>query len=102
MNVSLTQELEDFITQEVATGHYKSASEVIREALRNHIRRGAEHQLDMRIKSSQAQASRGEVVNADADFFQRKRDMIHKQYLGEAQSWWVTKTCDTNTGGISS
>ena len=39
--------------------------------------------LDMRIKASQDQAGRGEVVNADADFFQRKRDMINKQYLGE-------------------
>ena len=86
MNVSLTQELEDFITQEVATGHYKSASEVIREALRNHIRRSAEHQLETRLNASQAQVARGEVVDADADFFQRKRDMIHKQYLGEAQN----------------
>ena len=85
MNVSLTRELEEFITQEVATGHYKSASEVIREALRNHIRRGSEHQLDMRIKASQEQVNREEVVEADADFFQRKRDMIHEQYLGEAQ-----------------
>lgn len=86
MNVSLTQELEEFITQEVATGHYKSASEVIREALRNHIRRGAEHQLDMRIKASQEQVARNEVVDADADFFQRKRDMIHDQYLGKTQN----------------
>lgn len=86
MNVSLTQELEDFISQEVATGHYKSASEVIREALRNHIRRSAEHQLEVRLNASRAQVARGEIVEADADFFQRKRDMIHNQYLGEAQS----------------
>jgi antitoxin ParD1/3/4 len=34
MNVSLTPELEDFIEQEVQTGMYQSASEVIRAGLR--------------------------------------------------------------------
>ena len=83
MNVSLTPELEEFITQEVATGHYDSASEVIQEALRNHIRQRAEHQLDMHIESSQEQISNGEVVDADEVFFQVKRSLIHKKYLSE-------------------
>lgn len=34
MNVSLTRELEDFIHTKVAGGGYRSASEVVREALR--------------------------------------------------------------------
>jgi antitoxin ParD1/3/4 len=34
MNVSLTPELEKFISAKVATGRYNSASEVVREALR--------------------------------------------------------------------
>jgi antitoxin ParD1/3/4 len=34
MNVSLTPELEKFVSDKVATGHYASASEVIRAALR--------------------------------------------------------------------
>ena len=34
MNVSLTPELEKFVTDKVATGRYTSASEVVREALR--------------------------------------------------------------------
>jgi len=34
MNVSLTQELEEFIEKEVKTGMYQSASEVIRAGLR--------------------------------------------------------------------
>lgn len=33
-NISLTAELEQFVTAQVATGRYKSASEVVREALR--------------------------------------------------------------------
>ena len=34
MNVSLTPELEELVSQKVATGMYHSASEVIREGLR--------------------------------------------------------------------
>ena len=34
MNVSLTPELEQLVTQKVESGRYTSASEVIREALR--------------------------------------------------------------------
>jgi antitoxin ParD1/3/4 len=34
MNVSLTPELEKFVTAKVGSGRYNSASEVVREALR--------------------------------------------------------------------
>ena len=34
MNVSLTPELEKFVTDKVSSGRYTSASEVVREALR--------------------------------------------------------------------
>ena len=34
MNVSLTPELDRFVTKKVRSGRYKSASEVVREALR--------------------------------------------------------------------
>lgn len=34
MNVSLTKELESFVSQKVKSGRYSSASEVIRESLR--------------------------------------------------------------------
>ena len=34
LNVSLTPELTAFIAAKISTGHYRSASEVVREALR--------------------------------------------------------------------
>ena len=34
MNVSLTNELENYVSKKVASGDYQSASEVVREALR--------------------------------------------------------------------
>lgn len=64
-----------------ATGHYSSASEVIQVALREHIYRGEEHQLNLRIKVSKEHASRGKVIDADIDYFQDKRDMIREKYL---------------------
>lgn len=44
----------------------------------------ADEQLDRRIKASQQQVARNEAVDASADFFQRKRDMIHYRYSGKA------------------
>ncbi len=38
MNVSLTPELEKHVQSQLETGHYRSASEVIREALRDQVR----------------------------------------------------------------
>ena len=37
MNVSLTEEIADFVEGEVASGDYVSASEVVREAMRRYI-----------------------------------------------------------------
>lgn len=34
MNVSLTPELEEFVNEQIKSGQYKSASEVVREGLR--------------------------------------------------------------------
>lgn len=39
MNISLTQELEQWIHQKVESGHYQTSSEVVREALRAQIQR---------------------------------------------------------------
>ncbi len=72
MNVSLTPELEQFVSTKVESGRYNSASEVVREALRlleehDHARAAQltefNHELGRRTKS----LDRGERVNpADA------------------------------------
>ncbi len=71
MNVSLTPELEKFVSAKVESGRYNSASEVVREALRllvdhDHAR-GAQitafnHELGHRLAS----LDRGEYVDPDA------------------------------------
>ncbi len=44
MNVSLTQDLEEFVRRKVAAGLYTSASEVVREALRLLVEQDARRQ----------------------------------------------------------
>lgn len=43
MNVSLGDELASYIETQVGTGHYTNNSEVVREALREHMERRAAH-----------------------------------------------------------
>jgi len=70
MNVSLTPELEKFVSDKVASGRYTSASEVVREALRlleEHEQSRAEQlaafnrELQARLDS----LDRGEYVTAE-------------------------------------
>jgi len=71
MNVSLTPELEKFVSAKVESGRYNSASEVVREALRLLEERdtacaaqlvGFNEELDRRL----AALDRGEVVDPAA------------------------------------
>src|SRR5690606_40233558 len=67
MNVSLTPELESFVTAKVGSGLYGSQSEVIREGLRLLMER--DRMMEARLKDLRAeiaegvdQARRGEVI----------------------------------------
>ena len=54
MNISITPELEKFVQQEVKTGLYQSASEVIRAALRR-LKEDKEKQKPRFVVSSKAE-----------------------------------------------
>ncbi len=72
MNVSLTRELEEYISRKVESGLYKSASEVVREALRLQRQRdqaeltasdrGALAELHHDIQTGLDQLDRGEGI----------------------------------------
>ena len=73
MNVSLTPELEELITQKVSSGLYHSASEVIREALRllkeqDELRQYRLEQLRKEIAIGLEQLDRGEGIPGKAVF----------------------------------
>ena len=67
MNVSLTLELEEYIARKIKTGLYKSASEVIREALRmlrerDRTQQGELATLHREIQTGLDQLDRGEGI----------------------------------------
>jgi antitoxin ParD1/3/4 len=70
MNVSLTSELDQFVSSKVASGRYASASEVVREALRllEEQDRGRAVRLEEFNRALQRRlesADRGDFVTAD-------------------------------------
>jgi antitoxin ParD1/3/4 len=70
MNVSLTPELESFVTAKVETGMYGSQSEVVREGLR--LLRERDRVMEARLQDLRSevaegleQARRGELIPGD-------------------------------------
>jgi antitoxin ParD1/3/4 len=73
MNVSLTPELERFITEQVESGLYRSASEVVRDAVRMLERAVVEREVKLEalrraIEVGLGELDRGEGVSADELF----------------------------------
>jgi antitoxin ParD1/3/4 len=69
MNVSLTPELEQLVTEKVESGRYTSASEVIREALRlleehDQLKQGRLAQVREKIDRGLQQLEAGQGVSA--------------------------------------
>jgi antitoxin ParD1/3/4 len=71
MNVSLTPELEEFVTQKVQSGLYQTASEVVREGLRLLLERDEQYRRkldDLRadVAAGIEDIDRGRVAPLDA------------------------------------
>ncbi|NOY94433.1 MAG: type II toxin-antitoxin system ParD family antitoxin [Deltaproteobacteria bacterium] len=78
MNVSLTPELESYVVAKVKSGRYRSANEVLREALRLHeeqdrLRTMRLRQVEARVAEGLAQLDRGEVSRLDIEAIKAKR-----------------------------
>ncbi len=78
MNVSLTRELEEYISRKIHSGLYKSASEVIREALRllrekDQADRGTLAELHREIQTGLDQLDRGEGISGEQVFAEIRR-----------------------------
>ena len=70
MNVSLTPELEKFVSAKVNTGRYNSASEVVREALRlleenDRVRAQQLKEFNQELGNRLAALDSGEKVNPE-------------------------------------
>lgn len=78
MNISLTPELERMVEDRVRSGRYRSASEVVREALRlladfDETRRRAVAELNRQIDEGLAQADRGETISGEESRLRTRR-----------------------------
>jgi antitoxin ParD1/3/4 len=82
MNVTLTDEQVRFIEQRVKTGGYRTAGEVVREALRVLMQQEANERRDYaawrddarrKIEEGLAQAKRGELVDGEQAFARIKK-----------------------------
>jgi len=85
MNVSLTPELEEFVSTKVQSGRYNSASEVVREALRlleehDSARAAQLAEFNQELGRRLAALDRGEVVDPAVarDRLRRKSDQRRK------------------------
>jgi antitoxin ParD1/3/4 len=86
MNVSLTPELERLVESKVESGEYRSASEVVRHALRLLSREDREHQARLAQLRSQldpaiAEFERGEAIPGPLAFDQARNEF--RRVLGK-------------------
>jgi antitoxin ParD1/3/4 len=79
MNVSLTNELEEYVSTQVKSGLYNSASEVIQEALRNQNKKSKTGHLNKRLSVSRKQVENGQVLLADNNYFKSKRERVRQK-----------------------
>jgi antitoxin ParD1/3/4 len=73
LNISLTPELEEFVTSRVESGRYQSASEVVRQGLRllqdqEETREAQLARLRQQIQIGLDQADRGELLDGEEAF----------------------------------
>jgi antitoxin ParD1/3/4 len=64
MNVNLSRDLYDFVKSAVSSGRYTSASEVVRDALREK-RDQALREVERKIEQGLASARRGDLFDGD-------------------------------------
>ncbi|HCS66137.1 MAG TPA: type II toxin-antitoxin system ParD family antitoxin [Cellvibrio sp.] len=69
MNVSLTNQLESYVQQKVATGMYNSASEVIREALRLMAEKDSEQSLKLEALRADIQKGVNSIAAGQSKVF---------------------------------
>jgi antitoxin ParD1/3/4 len=89
MNIYLGKHFEEMIREEVASGRYANASEVVREALRR-MEVDKEKLARLRAKIAEAEASfeRGEgieITDLDAYFEDLKQRVIKRSQQSEAE-----------------
>jgi antitoxin ParD1/3/4 len=88
VNISITPELDAFLSSRVQSGRYQTTSEMVREALRllerqKQERDTAVERLKAKLQRSAAQAERDELLDGD-EVFDELREMIQERRRAKA------------------
>ena len=86
MNVTLTRDMEEYVTLQVKSGKFSSPSEVVVNALKSQIEQTTLDEFEERLEHGEEQIKRGEFVLADDDFYERKKEMIRQKYMNNNQN----------------
>jgi antitoxin ParD1/3/4 len=79
MNISLPDPMKDFVDHQVASGRYSSASEYVRELIREDEKRRAEEKLEALLLES---LNSGNPIEITPEYWERKRQQLitrHRQ-----------------------
>ena len=83
MNISLTPELEALIADKVASGHYSSSSEVVREGLRLLVEKDALRQEQIKLLNEKIQVGLDQMEaglgSPGEEVFRRLREKMAKR-----------------------
>jgi antitoxin ParD1/3/4 len=79
MNISITKNLEEFVQEQVKTGLYSSASEVVRAGLR--LLREREADVNKNIAISLKQFENGEYVEINDKFWEDIKGRVNERVL---------------------
>lgn len=85
MNINLTPQLEQYIQQKVATGHYNNASEIIREALRVLIERDQERDQERAAKIAWLRQAIQEGLDSPVEPWEGAEEIIRKAKARQAE-----------------
>ena len=73
MNISLPDPLKQFVDSQISTGRYSSASEYVRELIRNDEKRKAEEQLEAKLLEGLSSA---ETAHTPADWTAIRKEAL--------------------------
>lgn len=85
LNVSLPDEMKDYIDEKVQAGFYGTASEVVREGLRLLKQRDRQEEIDLlrkRIDLGFEQSERGQVISGE-EAFTKLRERSRQRRAGQ-------------------
>jgi antitoxin ParD1/3/4 len=73
MNISLPDPMKDFVDHQVASGRYSSASEYVRELIREDEKRTAQEKLEAILLEG---LNSGDPIEITPEYWERKRQQL--------------------------